>query len=194
LAQCQLNSRNWASAIEGLAGTAKTTTVGAIRDFVEGRGYNVRGFGMTSGSVKALREAGVNARTIASLLQNPLPPRTGPELWIVDESSLLATRPTNRILKAARQQGVERILFVGDQRQHHPIEAGAPVRQLFANNMAVAGRGYGLTVFRMSNMKVQVLPLRREMPLSVRPDHGTGRPLSVPFGSSQLVSPSGLLT
>jgi conjugative relaxase-like TrwC/TraI family protein len=137
-AKLTLNSRNWASAIEGLAGTAKTTTVGAIRDFAEGRGYNVRGFGMTSGSVKALREAGVNARTIASLLQNPLPPRTGPELWIVDESSLLATRPTNRILKAARQQGVERILFVGDQRQHHPIEAGAPVRQLLANNMAVA--------------------------------------------------------
>src|SRR5712692_10337524 len=102
-AKLTLNSRNWASAIEGLAGTAKTTTVGAIKDFAEGRGYNVRGFGMTSGSVKALREAGVNARTIASLLQNPLPPRTGPELWIVDESSLLATRPTNRILKAVRQ-------------------------------------------------------------------------------------------
>jgi hypothetical protein len=67
-----------------------------------------------------------------------LPPRTGPELWIVDESSLLATRPTNRILKAARQQGVERILFVGDQRQHHAIEAGAPVRQLLADNMVVA--------------------------------------------------------
>jgi conjugative relaxase-like TrwC/TraI family protein len=133
-----LSSRNWASAIEGLAGTAKTTTVGAIRDFAEGRGYNVRGFGMTSGSVKALREAGVNARTIASLLQNPVPPRTGPELWIVDESSLLATRPTNRLLKTARQHGVARILFVGDQRQHHPIEAGAPVRQLLVNDMAVA--------------------------------------------------------
>jgi ATP-dependent exoDNAse (exonuclease V) alpha subunit len=93
---------------------------------------------MTSGSVKALREVGVNARTIASLVQNRLPPRTGPELWIVDESSLLATRPTNRILKAARQQGVERILFVGDQRQHHAIEAGAPVRQLLADNMVVA--------------------------------------------------------
>src|SRR5260370_21138475 len=116
---------HWASAIEGLAGTAKTTTVGAIRDFAEGRGYNVRGFGMTSGSVKALREVGVNARTIASLLQSPLPRRTGPELWIVDESSLLATRPTNRILRAARQQGADRILFVGDQRQHHAIEAGA---------------------------------------------------------------------
>src|SRR5260370_22683947 len=42
-AKLTLNSRNWASAIEGLAGTAKTTTVGVIRDFAEGRGYHVRG-------------------------------------------------------------------------------------------------------------------------------------------------------
>jgi hypothetical protein len=57
---------------------------------------------------------------------------------MVDESSLLATRPANGILKAAREQGIERFVFVGDQRQHHPIEAGAPVRQFLANNLAVA--------------------------------------------------------
>ncbi len=137
-ARLTLMSTNWASALEGLAGTAKTTTVGAIRKFAEEQGYTVRGFGMTSGSVKALREAGINARTIASLVENPLPARVGPELWIVDESSLLATRPANRILQAAREQGVERIVFVGDQRQHHAIEAGAPVRQFLADNLAVA--------------------------------------------------------
>jgi ATP-dependent exoDNAse (exonuclease V) alpha subunit len=41
-------------------------------------------------------------------------------------------------LKAAREQGVERIVFVGDQRQHHAIKAGAPVRQFLADNLAVA--------------------------------------------------------
>ena len=56
----------------------------------------------------------------------------------MDESSLLATRPANRILKAAREEGVERIVFVGDQRQHHAIEAGAPVRQFLADKLAVA--------------------------------------------------------
>jgi len=137
-ARLTLTSSNWVSAIEGLAGTAKTTTVGAIREFAEEQGYTVRGFGMTSGSVKALREAGINARTIASLLENPLSERAARELWIVDESSLLATRPANGILKAAREQGVETIVFVGDQRQHHAIEAGAPVRQFLADNLAVA--------------------------------------------------------
>src|SRR5260370_35115696 len=107
-----------------------------MREFAEEHGSTVRGFGMATGSVKALREAGINARTIASLLENPLPGRSAHKLWIVDESSLLATRPANGILKAAREQGVERIVFVGDQRQHHAIEAGAPLRQILAANAA----------------------------------------------------------
>jgi conjugative relaxase-like TrwC/TraI family protein len=137
-AELSLTSTSWATAIEGLAGTAKTTTVGAIREFAEAQGYSVSGFGMTSGSVKALKEAGLQASTVASLIVNPRPAKTGPELWIVDESSLLATRPVNHILKAAQQHGVERLVFVGDQRQHHAIEAGAPIRQFLASNMAVA--------------------------------------------------------
>ncbi|HTT77893.1 MAG TPA: MobF family relaxase [Candidatus Binataceae bacterium] len=137
-AELTLTSASWATAIEGLAGTAKTTTVGAIREFAQQQGFTVRGFGMTSGSVKALQEAQIEARTVASLVANALPSPTGPELWIVDESSLLATRPVNQILNAARQQGIERLVFVGDQRQHHAIEAGAPLRQFLAANMAVA--------------------------------------------------------
>ena len=131
-----LTSKDWATAIEGLAGTTKTTTVGAIREFAEGQGYTVRGFGMTSGSVEALSGAGVDSRTIASLVENPLPTRTTHELWIVDESSLLDSRKANQVLTAAKGQA-DRIVFVGDQRQHHAIEAGAPVRQLLANQMAV---------------------------------------------------------
>jgi ATP-dependent exoDNAse (exonuclease V) alpha subunit len=50
----------------------------------------------------------------------------------------LATRPVNQFLKLAQQRGVERILFVGDQKQHVAIEAGSPVRQFLADNMAVA--------------------------------------------------------
>ena len=137
-AELTLTSSSWASAIEGLAGTAKTTTVGAIREFAQAHGYTVHGFGMTSGSVKALQEAGIEARTVASLTASPLPARSRPELWIVDESSLLATRTANQILKVAQEQGIERLVFVGDQRQHYAIEAGAPIRQFLAANMAVA--------------------------------------------------------
>jgi ATP-dependent exoDNAse (exonuclease V) alpha subunit len=137
-AELSLTSKSWATDIKGLAGTAKTTTVGAIREFAEGQGYSVHGFDMTSGSVKALKEARLEAATVASLISNKLPAKHGPELWIVDESSLLATKPVNELLNIAKNAGVERIVFVGDQRQHHAIEAGAPLRQFLAENMAVA--------------------------------------------------------
>ncbi|MGH9645398.1 MAG: AAA family ATPase [Bryobacteraceae bacterium] len=34
------------------------------------------------------------------------------------------------MLRKAREAGVERIVFVGDQHQHHAIEAGRPVYQM----------------------------------------------------------------
>lgn len=137
-AHLALSSDKGISAIEGFAGAAKTTTVGAIREFAESHGYTVRGFGMTSGSVKALREAGIEARTLASLLANPLPSPIGPELWFVDESSLVATVKANQTLKAAAELAIQRFMLVGDQGQHQGIEAGAPIRQFLAQGMPVA--------------------------------------------------------
>ncbi len=128
----------WASAIEGLAGTTKTTLVGAVKEFAEEHGWTVRGFGTTTGARDALSEAGVDSWTIAKLRASTLPPKHGRELWIVDESSLLATVPVNALLKLAQDRSIERLLFVGDQRQHLAIEAGSPVRQFLADNMAVA--------------------------------------------------------
>ncbi|HLW69061.1 MAG TPA: MobF family relaxase [Candidatus Binataceae bacterium] len=139
-----LSTRDWLSAIEGRAGAAKTTTVGAIRELARERGWFVRGFGPTSGSVKALSEAGVLARTVASLLENPGVEKHGRELWIVDESSLLATRQVNRLLHLAKVVGVERVVFVGDERQHHAIEAGRPLHQMRQAGMTTVS----LTVIR----------------------------------------------
>jgi len=134
-----LTTPYWASAIEGLAGTAKTSLVGSIKQYMEEAGWTVRGLGATTGSVKALREAGIDAQTIAKLLAaKTAPPKRGPEVWIIDESSLLATVPTNRLLQLAQRFGIDRIVFVGDQRQHLAIEAGSPVRQFLADNLAVA--------------------------------------------------------
>lgn len=143
-AEITLSARDWLSAIEGRAGAAKTTTVGAIRELAQERGWFVRGFGPTSGSVKALAEAGVLARTVASLLENPPAEKHGRELWIVDESSLLAARQVNRLLHLAKEAGVERIVFVGDERQHHAIEAGRPLHQMRQAGMTTAS----LTVIR----------------------------------------------
>jgi conjugative relaxase-like TrwC/TraI family protein len=138
VAAATLASNHKISAIEGPAGSTKTTVVGAIKEFAEAQGYTVRGFGMTSGSVEALQHAGIKAHTIASLLHNDLPTPYGRELWFVDESSLISTRYANQLLKTAGALGIDRIVFVGDQRQHQAIEAGAPIRQFLQDNMMMA--------------------------------------------------------
>jgi ATP-dependent exoDNAse (exonuclease V) alpha subunit len=90
-AEITVCATDWVTAIEGRAGTAKTTTVGAIKEFATQHGYLVRGFAPTTRAVKALSEAGLPSRTVASLLENPIE-SARKELWIIDESSLLATR------------------------------------------------------------------------------------------------------
>ena len=132
-----LASNDWITSIEGRAGAAKTTTVGAIREFAEDHGYSVYGFAPTTRAVKSLSEAGVSARTVASLLESQAH-HASKQIWVIDESSLLPTRQVNRILHKAREEKVERIIFVGDQRQHHAIEAGRPVFQMQEAGMLVA--------------------------------------------------------
>jgi ATP-dependent exoDNAse (exonuclease V) alpha subunit len=85
-----------------------------------------------------LTEAGVLSRTVASLLENPHIEWQRKEFWIIDESSLLATRQVNQLLHLAKDEGIERIVFVGDQRQHHAIEAGRPVYQMQQAGMTIA--------------------------------------------------------
>ena len=70
VAELTLASTDWITSIEGRAGAAKTTTVGAIREFAENQGYTVCGFAPTTRAVKSLSEAGVSARTVASLLES----------------------------------------------------------------------------------------------------------------------------
>jgi len=137
-AKITLTARDWLTAIEGRAGSAKTTTVGAIAEFAREHAYSVQGFAPTTRAVKSLSEAGVNARTVASLVQNPSPPAGEKQFWIVDESSLLSTRQMNRLLHSAREAKIDRIVFLGDQRQHHAIEAGRPMSQMQQAGMPVA--------------------------------------------------------
>jgi hypothetical protein len=115
---------------------------------------------MTSRSVEELRGAGLNAETVASLLASKLPEPAAKELWIVDESSLLATKSVNGLLKTAREQGVGRIVFVGDQKQHQAIEAGALIKQFLRDNMAVAS----LTVVRRQRDPELKQAVEREKP------------------------------
>src|SRR5262249_19650729 len=134
-----VTTQDWLSAIEGKAGATKTTTIGALRELLEHQGQVVRGLGPTTGSVRALQEAGVTAVTVASVTARPSKPgEARGEVWLVDESSLLGTRQVNTLLHHAHTAGVMRLVFVGDQRQHGAVEAGRPIAQLQATGMPIA--------------------------------------------------------
>ncbi len=164
VAALTLTATDWLTSIEGRAGAAKTTTVGALNDFAENAGYAVRGFAPTTRALKALSEAGVQSRTVASLLAGPLPDRAPKELWIIDESSLLGTQQMNALLHNAREASAARVVFVGDQRQHHAIEAGRPIQQMQEAGMVVA---------RLETIRRQLDPgLREAVTLASRGEIG----------------------
>jgi len=137
-AQLTVTGNDWITAIEGRAGAAKTTTVGAIRQFAEERGSmcadSRRLLGLSRPWPKPESTPGRSLACWKARLNNG----TSRELWIIDESSLWSTRQVNRLLHKAKDAGAERLVFVGDQRQHHAIEAGRPIFQMQQAGMAIA--------------------------------------------------------
>ena len=60
--------------------------------------------GLASGSRNVLQDAGIEALTVPKALAAPLPAKTGREIWIIDESSQLASRDVNRAQAEIRSQ------------------------------------------------------------------------------------------
>ena len=127
-----LNSSDRVHGLQGLAGTGKTTTLQTIREGAEANGFIVEGFAPTSKAAGQLREAGIDATTLQSFLargQN----RPGAEnrerhLYMLDESSLASTRQIRSFL--SRLTPEDRLLVIGDTRQHQGVEAGRPFQQM----------------------------------------------------------------
>ncbi len=125
--------------IQGVAGGGKTTTLSVIRQAVEDQGYDVKGFAPTSRAAKLLREAGIDAGTLQSFLVKSAQTNNGAgqrHFYFVDESSLASTRQMRDFL--ARLGLQDRVLLIGDTRQHQGVEAGRPFQQLQHAGMRTA--------------------------------------------------------
>ena len=127
-----LNSSDRIHGLQGLAGTGKTTTLQTIREGAEASGYVVEGFAPTSKAAGQLREAEIGATTLQSFLargQNH--PSTDPatrHLYMLDESSLASTKQMRSFLSKLNPD--DRVLVVGDIRQHQGVDAGRPFQQM----------------------------------------------------------------
>jgi conjugative relaxase-like TrwC/TraI family protein len=132
-----LTSRDRVVALDGLAGTGKTTALAAIREEADRAGYRVAGFAPTSRAAQKLAESGIATVTLQRYLAGAHEPAPGVRhLYVLDESSLTSTRQMHAFLR--RLQGADRVLLVGDARQHQGVEAGRPFEQLQEAGMQVA--------------------------------------------------------
>ncbi|WP_174275022.1 MobF family relaxase [Sphingomonas bacterium] len=135
-----LTSRSRITALQGYAGTAKTTTVLAtFAREAEARGMAVTALAPTASAAMVLGEA-LNTRgdTVARHLLSPeRPDPTRPAAWIVDEASLLSARDTARLFDLAHKHDA-RVILVGDVKQLGSVEAGAAFAQLQGAGMETA--------------------------------------------------------
>jgi conjugative relaxase-like TrwC/TraI family protein len=127
-----LNSADRIHGLQGLAGTGKTTTLQSIREGAEASGYKVEGFAPTSKAARQLREAGIDATTLQSFLaRGHNHTSTDPanrHLYMLDESSLASTRQMRSFLDKLNPN--DRVLVIGDIRQHQGVDAGRPFQQM----------------------------------------------------------------
>jgi conjugative relaxase-like TrwC/TraI family protein len=124
-----LASRDRVVALEGVAGAGKTTALTSIRAAAERDGYRVEGLAPTSRAAHRLADAGIPAQTVQRhLIQTGAPGDRTPRLYVIDESSLASTKQMHDLLHGLRSD--DRVLLVGDTRQHHAVDAGRPYHQL----------------------------------------------------------------
>jgi ATP-dependent exoDNAse (exonuclease V) alpha subunit len=127
-------SREKIVGLDGLAGTGKTTTLAVIREGAEADGYKVEGFAPTSRAAQKLAEAGIETSTLQRHLARGEQPDAGEKkLYVLDESSLASTRQMHKFME--RLHARDRVLLVGDTRQHEAVEAGRPFAQLQESGM-----------------------------------------------------------
>jgi ATP-dependent exoDNAse (exonuclease V) alpha subunit len=115
--------------LDGVAGAGKTTTLAVVREGAEQAGYTVEGFAPTSGAAKKLGEAGIETKTLQAHLARGQRADTGEHrLYVMDESSLASTKQMHEFV--SRLHPNDRVLLVGDTRQHESVEAGRIFAQL----------------------------------------------------------------
>lgn len=131
-----LESRDQVTGLQGAAGAGKTTSLAAMREAVEQAGYTVEGFAPTSRAAYQLEEAGIKATTLQHHLVKPSSNGAGKHLYIVDESSLASSQQIHEFLQRLKEN--DRVLLVGDTRQHQAVDAGRPFEQLQEAGMRTA--------------------------------------------------------
>ena len=127
-------SRETIVGLDGVAGAGKTTTLAVIRKGAEAQSIRIEGFAPTSRAAQKLAEAGIETATLQAHLARGQQVDTGERrLYVLDESSLASTRQIHEFV--TRLHPNDRVLLVGDTRQHESVEAGRIFAQMQEEGM-----------------------------------------------------------
>ncbi|MDE1916743.1 MAG: relaxase domain-containing protein [Sphingomonadales bacterium] len=109
--------------VHGVAGAGKSTLVKVLAE-AAGQGATLMALAPTSSAAAELgAKAGIESRTVASLLAGGGHGITAAHVLVVDEAGQLGNRQALRILEISRSTGA-RVLFLGDNKQTGAIEQG----------------------------------------------------------------------
>jgi len=132
-----LTSHDQTLGLQGGAGTGKTTALSVLRQAAESQGYEIRGFAPTTRAAQQLSESGIQTETLQKFLRRREgPPEYHSRLFVLDESSLASTKNIHTLF--ARLEAQDKVLLVGDIKQHQAVEAGSPFEQFQKHGMETA--------------------------------------------------------
>ena len=135
-----LNSKDRVVGIQGYAGTGKTFMLNKVETIANTNGYIIEGIGPTSKSVEALKDSGIDAKTVASFLMQS---RTeigdkSKSILVIDEASMVGTKDMAELLKVGNLGKYNRVVVMGDVAQLDSVSAGSAFSQLQKNGMPTA--------------------------------------------------------
>ena len=130
-------TRNRVAAVQGYAGTGKSHMLDCAKTIVEETGHRVLALAPYATQVRALRELGVEARTLASFLAAQEKDLDSKTVLVIDEAGTVPARQMEQTLRLA-EQAQARVVLLGDTRQTKAIEAGRPFDQLQDAGMETA--------------------------------------------------------
>ena len=129
-----LTSKDQIIGLQGGAGTGKTTALSVLREAAANEGYGVRGFAPTTRATKQLAESGIQSETLQKFIRRRQEaPTHHKRLFVLDESSLASTRNLHKFF--SKLEASDKVLLVGDSRQHQAVEAGTPFEQFQKQGM-----------------------------------------------------------
>ena len=127
-------SRDQVMAIRGVAGAGKTTLLKELDGHLATAKHNLLYLAPTASAVKVLQSEGFTKATTVSEYLAKTQDRAMPAEWkdaviVVDEAGLASNKQGASLLGLADKER-QRVVFVGDSRQHASVEAGDFLRVL----------------------------------------------------------------